>query len=103
METIQEFAKNYAYKHIYNAVLAGVEYHSEIMGSDKIIQMIRDSKSNAEARRIIKTVKINMTETEDSLYTNDEVKRIIFDALRNFDLRNGRIELEKWFNNYKKK
>jgi hypothetical protein len=40
---------------------------------------------------------------EKRMYSEEEVKRFIFDALRNFDLRNGRIELEQWFNEFKKK
>ena len=39
---------------------------------------------------------------EKRMYSEEEVKRFIFDALRNFDLRNGRIELEQWFNEFKK-
>ena len=38
----------------YNAFIEGAEWHQEIMCSDEIINLIRYSLSNAEARRIIK-------------------------------------------------
>jgi hypothetical protein len=38
----------------------------------------------------------------ERMYSEEEVKRFVYDALRNFDLRNGRIQLEQWFEQFKK-
>jgi hypothetical protein len=41
---------------IFEAIVFGVKYHTDLLCDSAVIQKIRDSKSDAEARRIIRSV-----------------------------------------------
>ena len=40
---------------------------------------------------------------QERSYNDEEVLKFLKDCLQNYDLRNGRLELKEWFEQFKKK